>query len=73
LTEDAIKFETNNSLTDQGTKAKITQVLSTETANQDLVTLESKPSTAVTSTKISPLVQAPPKINIGSLLEKRPF
>jgi len=38
LTEDAIKFETNNSLTDQGTKAKITQALSTETANQDLVT-----------------------------------
>lgn len=34
--------------------------------------LESKASTAVTSTEISPLMQTLPKINISSLLEKRP-
>jgi hypothetical protein len=34
--------------------------------------LESKASTDVTSTEISPLVQPMPKINISSLLEKRP-
>jgi hypothetical protein len=38
----------------------------------DQTILESKASTTVTSTEISPLVQALPKINISSLLEKRP-
>jgi adenine-specific DNA methylase len=38
----------------------------------DQTILESKASTAVTSTEISPLMQALPKINISSLLEKRP-
>ncbi len=37
----------------------------------DQTILESKASTAVTSTEISPLMQALPKINISSLLDKR--
>ena len=64
------KFESKVKLLDQASKSLINSTscleMSVDKTNQD-----SKSSTAVTSTAISPLMQAPPRINISSLLEKR--